>query len=202
MLINNSRLINCPILSLHVGGPIGRVVEPIVDPDSLKIIACRIDGPLVGRETGDILPMTSIREFSQLGMIIDSTDEFVEADEIVRVKEVLDLNFDLVGLKVETQKKHKLGKVTGYTIEPESWYVQQLIVQRPTLKSFFDPELIISRQQIVEIDDYRVIVKDQINSAKSEVQTEFVPSFINPFREAELVSETQADETSAEPGRD
>ena len=71
MLINTSRLINCPILSLHIGGRVATVTEVIIDPDSLKVIACRVEGPLVGKEVGDILPMTSVREFSRLGMIID-----------------------------------------------------------------------------------------------------------------------------------
>lgn len=195
MLINNSRLENCPILSLHVGGPVGRVVEVIVDPDPLKVIAFRVDGPLVGKEVGDILPIASVREYSQLGIIVDSTDEFVEADTIVRVDTVLKLNFSLIGLKVKTERKTHLGKVSGFTIEPESWQVQQLIVQRPVLKSFFDPELTISRQQIAEIDDYTVVVKDNTAKSKAAAQTvntdNFVPDFINPFRKPDLVPETQ-----------
>lgn len=193
MLINNSRLTNCPILSLHVGGAVANVVKSVVDPDSLKIIAYRVEGPLVGREVGDILPAKSVREYSRLGMIIDSIDELVEEDEIVRIRDVLKLNFSLVGLKVETKKhKTKLGKVIDFTVEPESWQVQQLIVQRPIFKSLLDPELVISRQQILEVDDYRVIVKDGDLELKSEAnvtKTEFVPNFVNPFREPELVAE-------------
>lgn len=191
MLINNSRLVGCPVLSLHVGGPIARVVEPIIDPNTLKIIACEVEGPLVGREIGEILPMDSIREFSRLGMIVDSGDEFVERDEIIRVREVLDLNFSLIGLKVETERKIKLGKVSAYTIDPESWRIQQLIVQRPALKALLDPELIISHQQILEINDYKVIVKDQTAKVKAEAKnTTPVTNFINPFREPEFAPDT------------
>jgi sporulation protein YlmC with PRC-barrel domain len=135
MLINTSRLINCPILSLHIGGRVATVTEVIIDPDSLKVIACRVEGPLVGKEVGDILPMTSVREFSRLGMIIDSTDELVEADEIVRIRDVLTLNFNLVGLKVETKKGIKLGKVADSTISPNDWQIQQLIVRSSNLLS-------------------------------------------------------------------
>lgn len=196
MLINNSRLVNCPILSLHISGVIAHVVESIVDPDSLKIIAYRVDGPLVGKEMGSILPVQSVREYSRLGMIVDSADEFVEEDEIVRIREVLALNFSLLGLKVETKKrKTKLGKVIDFTVEPGNWQVQQLVVQRPILKSFFDPELIISRQQIIEVNDYRVLVKDGDLEAKAETsvtQSDFVPSFVNPFREPELAAERES----------
>lgn len=195
MLINTSRLINCPILSLHVGGKVATVTEVVVDPDSLKIIACRVDGPLVGKEVGDILPMTSVREFSRLGVIIDSTDELVDAEEIVRIRDVLALNFNLVGLKVETKKGAKLGKVTDSTANPETWQIEQLIVQRPLLKAFIDPELIVSRSQIIEIDDYKVTVKDNEAKIKEEAQANFTPSFINPFREPDFASDPNSKST-------
>lgn len=192
MLINGSRLLRCPILSLHIGGQIASIVGLIVDPDNLKIIACQVEGPLVGKEMGEILPMNSVREFSRLGMIVDSADEFVEPDDIIRVSEILALNFSLVGLKVETKKGKKLGKVSDFTVEPETWQVQQLIVQRPTLKSLLDPELTISRQQIQEINDYKLIIKDEVEKIKAKAKTEFTPNFINPFREPDFASETKA----------
>ena len=196
MLINNSRLVGCPILSLHVGGRIARVTETLVDPDTLKIIACRVDGPLVGKEVGEILPMSSIREFSRLGMIVDSADEFVEPDDIIRIKNLLQLNFSLLGLKAETKKGHKLGKVADFTVEPESWQIQQLIIQRPMMQSFLDPELMVARSQISEINDYKVIIKDSTAKAKSKAKapaTDFSPNFINPFRKPDFANESDSE---------
>lgn len=193
MLINGSKLNECPILSLHVGGEIARVTEPIVDPDSLKIIGFKLEGKLIRDDVGNILPIGSVREFSRMGMIVDSIDEFVMADDIVRIHDVLKLNFALPGLKVVTRKKVKLGKVLDYTVDVETWHVQQLIVQRPVMKAFFDPELIIPRKQIIEVDDYQVIVKDEHEKVKSKVAKEepvgFVPNFINPFREPDFANE-------------
>ncbi|MBQ3310144.1 hypothetical protein IJG73_01740, partial [Candidatus Saccharibacteria bacterium] len=64
MFINGSKLLGCPVLSLHVGGKIAQVTSPIIDPNNLKIIAYKISGPMVGKETGDILRTEQIREFS------------------------------------------------------------------------------------------------------------------------------------------
>lgn len=192
MLFNGSRLLGCPVLSLHVGGRIAVVNELIIDPDNLKIIACRVDGPLVGKEVGEILPMNSVREFSRLGMIVDSADEFVEADEIIRVRDVLKLNFSLVGLKVETKKGAKLGKVSDFTVEPSTWQIQQIIVQRPLIKAFLDPELTIARSRIVEVNDYKIIVKEETEKSKSQAtKTDFTPSFVNPFREPDFATESR-----------
>lgn len=192
MLINGSQLINCPVLSLHVSGEIARVTEPIVDPDNLQIIAFRVEGKMIG-EDEDILPIASVREFSRLGMVIDSVDELVGADDIIRIKEILDLNFSLLGLKVVTRKNAKLGKVSDYTVEIGGWYIQQIVVQRPAMKALFDPELRIARTKIVEVDDYKVVVKDEHEKVKSKVEqvkpVDFVPNFVNPFREPDFANE-------------
>ena len=193
MLIDGSRLINCPILSLHVSGKIAQVVEPVVDPNDLKIIAFKVEGPLVGREAGNVLPVHSIREFSRLGMIIDSIDELVEEEEVINIKNILELNFSLVGLKVQTKKGEKLGKVADFSVEPESWQIQQIIVQRPWLKSFLDPELIISRQRIANVDDYTITITDEHEKPKTKAKANpDLVNFINPFREPDFASESEA----------
>ena len=183
MLIRSTRLTDFPVLSLHIGGRIARVVAPIVDPHDLKIIAYRVDGPLVG------LPTSSIREHSPIGFIVDSSDELVAADDIVRVRDVLALHFDLIGLKVVSRKGTKLGKVIDYTADADSGLIQQLIVQRPIFKALIDPELTISRSQIHEVTDYEVIVKDEEAKIRKAAQADFVPNFINPFREPDYSSE-------------
>lgn len=199
MLINGSRLVGCPVLSLHVGGEIARVTEPIVDPNSLKIIGFKLEGKMIRDDAGDVLPIESVREFSRMGMIVDSIDEFVQSDEIIRIKNILELNFNLVGLKVVTRQKTKLGKVLDYTVDAEAWYIQQIIVQRPAIKAFFDPELTIPRKQIIEVDDYQVVVKDEHEKVKSKVMkaepaATFVPNFVNPFREPDFANEKKTDQ--------
>lgn len=197
MLINGSKLSGFPILSLHVSGEVARVTEPIVDPNSLKIIGFKVDGKLIRDEVGNVLPIESVREFSQMGMIIDSIDELVRAEDVMRIEKILELNFALPGMKVVTRKKEKLGKVSDYIIDIGSWYVQQIVVQRPIVKAFFDPELIISRRKIIEVTDYEVIIKDEHEKVKSKVEkvepTNFIPNFVNPFREPDFANEKTKD---------
>lgn len=198
MLINSARLINFPILSLHVGSEIARISELIIDPNSLKLIAFRLESPLIRDEVGDILPLSSVREFSRHGFIIDSIDEFISEDEVISIKKIIDLRFALPGLKVITKKKTKLGKVSSFTLNASTWEVQQIIVQRPVMKSFLDPELTISRQSIIEVDDYKIIVKDEHEAAKEKSTTDapadFIPNFINPFRKPDFAPEAKTDE--------
>lgn len=197
MLINSSKLVDYPVLSLHIGGELARVVEPIIDPDSLKVIGFIVQGKLIRDDVGDVLPIESVREFSRLGLIIDSIDELVGRDDIVKIKKVLELNFSLVGHRVVTRKKVKLGKVIDYTLEIGGWSIQQLIVQRPIVKAFFDPQLVIPRAKIIEVDDEQVVVKDEHEKVKTKIETvapaTFVPNFVNPFREPDFANEKSSE---------
>lgn len=185
MLVYNSRLIGTPVLSVQAGAPIAQISAAIVDPDNLKIIAFHLSGPLVESNANNILGIPSIREYSNYGIVIDSIDELVSPDDVIKIKQILDLNFDLLSLKVETRKGSKLGQLIDFTVNSEDFLIQQIVVKRPIVKRLLDPELIISRKEIVEVTDYKIIIKDEEKVLKSRAEKEdFVPNFVNPFREA------------------
>ena len=92
-----------------------------------------------------------------------------------------------MGLKVETKKGSKLGKVIDFTMTSEDFMTQQIIVQRPTVKRLVDPELTIPRGEVVEVTDYKIIVKDEEKVIRKKAENEdFVPNFVNPFREPDF----------------
>ena len=182
MLVYNSKLIGTPVLSVQASGAIAEITAPVVNPDNLKVLAFKLQGPVVNA-ANNLLDIKSIREYSPLGMVIDDNDELIGPEDVVKIKEILDLNFNLIGLKVETKKGSKLGKITDFTLTSEDFTIQQIIVKRPTIKSFMDPELTIHRREIVEITDYKVVVKDEEKVIKARASKEdFVPNFVNPFR--------------------
>lgn len=182
MLVANSKLLGLSVLSVQTGAPVGFIADSIVDPNTLQIIAFSLSSGLV-REA-KYLDTRSIREYSSLGLIIDNIDELVAPDDVVKLSQILALNFNLLNLKVETKKSSKLGHVLDFTVSPDNYSISQIIVKRPFIKSFNDPTLVISRQEIVEITDYKIIVKDEEKTLKSRATKEdFVPNFVNPFRE-------------------
>ena len=182
MLVMNSRLIGAPVLSVQAGWAIGKITSTIIDPNDLKVIAFRLEGPMINRQQ-NLLDVRSVREYSNYGFVIDNVDELVSEDDVIKISEILKLNFNLIGLKVETKKGSKLGKVQDFTVTSEDFIVQQIIVKRPAVKAFIDPELTISRNEIVEITDYKVIIKDEEKVLKEKAKKEdFIPNFVNPFR--------------------
>lgn len=177
------------MLSVQVTAPIARVKFWIVDPATLKILGFNVWGPDIrdDPEVGEILLAKDIREFSPIGMIIDSIEELVNPGDVVKLDKILALNFSLVGLKVVSKKGVRLGKVIDFTVDTETWRVQQLIVKRPALKAVVDPELVIPRREILEIDDYKIVVKDEEEKIKKlAARDAFVPNFVNPFREPDF----------------
>ena len=189
MLMVGSNMTNFPVLSLHVGGEIARTKQAIIDPEDLKIIAYTLEGAIIQNdpEVGNILDLADVRELSEKGFIVDSADVFTTRDDVVKLDEIMSLDFNLVGLKVVDQRGKKLGKIVDYTIDSGSFMVYQLIVQRPVMSSFIDPQLTINRSQIVEIDDFKVTIKHstsqvKVKKPKEEPKEEFVPNFSNPFR--------------------
>ena len=184
MLVSVSRLIGAPVLSVQAGGIIGNIAKPIVNPDDLKIIGFFVNSPLTAKSGNNILDASSIREYSTHGVVIDDIDELVARDDVVKIAKILELNFDVNGLKVETKKGSKLGKVVDFTVTSEDFMLQQIIVKRPMVKSLLDPELTIARDEIIEVTDYKIIIKDEEKTIKEKAaKQEFVPNFVNPFRE-------------------
>lgn len=197
MLIANSNLINRPVQSLHTGSELARTVSAIVDYEDLRVIGYDVASPEAKQIGVDVVMVADIREVSPIGIIVDSIDSLANSEDVVRVKKIKDVRFSLIGLKVETKKGQKLGVVEDFVIDADTFLVQQLIVKRPVLKSFIDPQLIISRDKIVEVNDYKIIIKDDKEKPKAKAPAkkkaapqEFVPNYVNPFRNPDFAEKS------------
>lgn len=183
MLLPRERLLNLPVMSLQTGTQVGTAVRHIVDPRRLNIVAFYCEGPLVDFNPA-ILHVSDIREFSSIGLIVDSADNIMPPDDLVRLKEILDYNFELDGKQVIEEGGHKLGKVGGYTVDSESFYIVKLHVRPTLLQSFGRAELLIDRTQIREINDKHIVV--QRAALEHTEKSRFAPlvPIDNPFRKA------------------
>jgi sporulation protein YlmC with PRC-barrel domain len=178
MLLLNSKLQRVPIMSLQSGGELGVTAEEIIDPRKLQIVAYFIVGPRI-TETS-VLHTNDIREVGPLGFIVDGSDEIMTLDDsLVRLNEVIGFHFQLIGKQVIDDRKKKLGKVTEYSLDSESFLIQKIHVSQNVLKNIKSSGLIIHRSQIIEINDKAIIVR----SATVEDSTTFMQA-VNPFRKA------------------
>ena len=179
MLISSERLVNVPVMSLQTGAQLARTKDPVIDPRNLTIIAYELEGPSLDTHPS-FLRMADVRELSNIGLIVDSSDEFVGLDDVIKLKEVYDFGFTLHGKPVLDDKKHRLGKVNGYAVEPGSFLIKQLSVRRPLLKSLSDTELLIDRTQIMEVSDQAITIQ---NDEREPAPVKHAArTYTNPFR--------------------
>jgi sporulation protein YlmC with PRC-barrel domain len=182
MLLAGSRLIDTPILGLQTGSELARTRQPVIDPAKLEIIAYELSGPLLNLHPS-LLRVADVREFSDIGIIVDSSDEFVTPDDIIKLGEIYNLHFDIMGMRVIDEKRRKLGKVNGYTIDTTGFLIQQLSIKRPLLKSLNDTELLVHRTQITEINDDAIVVHSQAKIPQA-VMPSVKGAYVNPFRKS------------------
>lgn len=187
MLIEGSKLLKYPILSLHTASRIAEVKGLVVDPNFLKVVAFEISA--VSSKQSLFLEASSVREFSKMGMIVDSDEEFVEKDDVIKLKETIDLGFSLDNMKVVSKKKAMLGRIEDFIINTEDFQIMQLVVKRPIYKALIDPELVIGRSDIHEINDSEIIVKSEEGTIMKKSGTlDFVPNFVNPFKDGKYIA--------------
>lgn len=178
MLMLNNSLIDVPVMSLQSGGQLGATLSPILDPRKLQIYGFYVGGPRI-HETS-VLHVSDIREVGPLGIIVNSADDIMVADDgLVRLQEVVDLKFELIGKTVIDDTKKKLGKVTEYSIDTEGFFVQKLHVGQSLMKNLTNSSLVIGRSQIKQITDTSIIV-----SSASIPETTGLAQLINPFRKS------------------
>ena len=187
MLIEGSKLLKYPILSLHTASRIAEVKDLVIDPNFLKVVAFEISA--VSSKQRLFLEASSVREFSKMGMIVDSDEEFVEKDDVIKLKETIELGFSLDNMKVVSKKKAMLGRIEDFIINTEDFQIMQLIVKRPIYKALIDPELVIGRSDIHEINDNEIIVKSEEGTIMKKSGTlDFVPNFVNPFKDGKYIA--------------
>lgn len=181
MLTPIKRFLGAPILSLQTGSEVAQTSDCIIDPRQLKIVAFRVSGNNLDY-ADSVLHPEDIREISNIGIIIDSSDKLMSTEGLVRLQEIIDFGFVLDGIRVEDDRHRKIGTVGDYAVDPDSFIVQQLYVKPPLVRSLSVTTHIIHRSQIASINNKRIVVKSPSIPAKEQLASAVQATFNNPFR--------------------
>lgn len=195
MLLLGERLRNAPVMSLRVGIKVARTVAPVIDPRTLTIAAYEVDGPSLDSKPSFLL-VADIRELSDLGMIIDDSDELVGEGDVIKLQETREFNFNLIGMKVVDARGRRLGRVEDYTVDTDSFTIQQLSVRAGLIGSLSSTGHMVHRSQIIEINDQHIVVKSTEKKLTSlETSGAVHRTYSNPFRRP--MSEPQPESSHA-----
>ena len=161
MLQLSGTLLNRPILSLRAGVPIGTALTPIINPNNLKIEGFNCQDRF-DKKKHSVLLYQDIRDVMPQGLVVNDQDALSDPEELVRLEDIMKLNFALIGKPVITLSKTKVGKVNDFAVEVETMYIQKLYVGQSVIKNFAGGSLSIDRSQIVEITNRRVVINDLV----------------------------------------
>jgi hypothetical protein len=147
------------VMSLRTGTPVARITRPLINPNNLKIEGFYCEDIYSKQEL--VMLYQDIRELLPQGFVIDDHDVLVPPGELVRLKELIQLNYQLINQPVIAGKE-KLGKVADYSTEIETMFVQKLYVTRSVFKSLTTGQLSVDRNQIIEISERRILIQDPL----------------------------------------
>ncbi len=147
-------------MSLRTGQPVATTTGVLINPNNLKIegfyCADRFDRSEL------LLLYQDIRDVIAQGFVINDHDVLARPEDLVRLKKLIDLRFDLKGMHVVTVGHQRLGKVSDYAVEVETMYIQKFYVTQGFMKSLTGGNLGIDRSQVNEITNTKVIVLDPL----------------------------------------
>jgi len=150
--------INRPLLSLRTGSPIGIAVRPIINPSNLKIEGWYVEEH--HNKDPMILLAKDLRDIIVRGLIVDDSDVLARPNELLRLQDVLKIDFQPIGKAVISNHRRHIGKVGDYAVEMDSLFIQKLYVEQSLFRSLSDGQLSIDRSQIVEISPKRIVVTE------------------------------------------
>jgi len=165
MLQLSGALLNQPVLSLRTGQALATTLSAIINPNNLKIEGFYCQDRFEKKQP--ILLAIEVRDVLPQGLVVNDHDALSDPEELVRLKDILELNFDLFGKPVYTVSKEKLGKVNDFAADSQTLYVQKLYIGQPLLKSLSGGQLSVDRTHIVEITNKKIVVQDILRPTKA-----------------------------------
>ncbi len=164
MLLLSETIISKPILSLRTGGQVAQVYDFLINPDNFKVEGFYCHDRLSKDEL--ILLYQDIRNVIGQGLIVNDHDVLSHPDILIRLQDIIKLNFQLIGKPVITVSKQKVGKVKDFALDSETFYVQKIYVGQSLIKSLNSSQLSVDRSQIVEVTDNKIVINDLYKTSK------------------------------------
>lgn len=161
MLISANELKNGEIISLESGTKIGLIRDPIIEPNSGRVLAFDVATGFLSKRL--ILSSTDIIEWQRNALIVYGMNVLVEPQEIKRVFELIKKRFRIIGQRAVTQKGIGLGRVSDVYLDTTTSIVAKYNLNHHIFANFLEEGRIIPANLVVKIDPKKgVIFKDSV----------------------------------------
>jgi uncharacterized protein YrrD len=154
---------NKSVLSLRTGSPVASILGPIINPNNFKIEGFYCEDSF--NKARLILLYQDIRDIVPKGYIVNDHDVLVDPNDLVRLNDIIQTNYEVLNKQVVTVDREKVGKVNDYAVETSSMYIQKIYVSQSIMKSLTGGNLSIDRNQIHEVTPKQIIINELLSKA-------------------------------------
>lgn len=166
MLVLSEAIYGRKVMSIHAGGQIATLQDPLIDPKNLKIVGFGVSAR--GLQYYSVLHSSDIREWGNIGVIVNSEDAIMEVDEnMPKIKYLAEAGFKLEGIGVRTESGKRLGKVRNFVFETEGYFVVKLYVENRGILSLMNGTRVIERDSIVNVTKKFLVVSEDTLKVRS-----------------------------------
>ncbi len=180
MFVQITNLIGQPVYCVETHSALGRINNPVIDPENGQIIAFLVSTSFLGA-----LKVLSIKDIIAVKadfLVIQKETALVEPEEIIKVAEILKKNIKVLENWAKTDKGEWLGKVEDLLIETETFSVTKYYI-RGTAFGFrllpflgtFKENRIIPAENIIKIGPKVIIVREESKIKEKEKVKATVP---------------------------
>lgn len=153
-----SNLVGRPIVSLQTGQVVAWAGPPVLDMATLEVMAFTCHTP---HNNEPLLVMAAdIRQYATDCLVIDDEEQLTSPEDIVRFRNTPDQQYSPLGKLVIADTGRRVGIVDDYNINLDTSRVHCLFIKQSFWRSWFAPDVIIDRTQIIDITPEKITVRD------------------------------------------
>ncbi|KKQ72265.1 MAG: hypothetical protein US92_C0001G0186 [Candidatus Peregrinibacteria bacterium GW2011_GWA2_38_36] len=158
----HSEFVGAPILSESERALVGAVADFIVNPSNGKIEGIAMDNGFK-----KVIPAIDILKLA-MPVMISEMDAICDADDIIKIKNILSENKKIIGNKVFTKSGIFVGRVYDYAINLGSTCMTKLAIAKSFLGLFHINEILLPSSEIIEITPEKIIINDILERKKAK----------------------------------
>jgi uncharacterized protein YrrD len=154
MLIEASKLIKLPVAAEDALSKVGQISQIMVDPENGRFLGFLVSTGFLKDKLA--LGVNDISYWDPAGIITEHETNLVKPSEIVRINNLLEREFDLMGLPAKTETGKQLGDVNDFLLDTETQ-----VVIKYYLKDLLDQSRVMPAEKVVSIDKEIIFTDDQ-----------------------------------------
>lgn len=144
-MIEAIKLINMPVAAEDTMSKVGTVRQIIIDPENGQLLGFLVATGLFS--PAQALSFMDVVFWDENGLVTEHEENLVDPEEIIRIKNVLDHNINLLEMAAETESGQSLGQIENFLIDTESGTVVKYY-----LADILGKKRILSADKVIKID--------------------------------------------------